>query len=57
MLNFSQFKKIYENKNKNLIFEGLIYSFSYSKFIEKLKNILSKNKIHYSPIYLKKKTE
>ena len=45
MLNFNQFKEAFENKNEHLIQEGLIYSFSYSKFKEKLNDILTKYKI------------
>lgn len=45
MLNFNQFKEAFENKNDKLVHEGLIYSFSYSKFKEKLNDILTKYKI------------
>ncbi|MFW6225610.1 MAG: hypothetical protein ACOC3V_01460 [bacterium] len=45
MLKYNQFKEAFEDKNSKLLFEGLIYSFPYSKFKEKLSNILTKYKI------------
>jgi hypothetical protein len=50
MLNFNQFRRIYENKNKILIKEGLIFSFSYSKFKNKLLKIIKNNKLSYEVI-------
>lgn len=50
MLRYNQFKLLFENKNNHLIKDGLIYSFSYSKFIEKLRNLLEKYDISYEKL-------
>jgi hypothetical protein len=42
MKNFNQFKELFEYKNSSLVCDGLIYSYSHSKFSEKLTNILNK---------------
>ena len=51
MLKYNQFKEAFETKNSKLIQEGLITSLSYSKFKEKLDNILLKYDINDYNLY------